>query len=424
MLLGYHYVVALFAALYYGFPSRHMVVIGVTGTKGKTSTANFIWSVLHAADMKAGLLSTVNIKIHDREMLNPFHMTMPGRFRIQKFLYEMKRRGITHSVIETTSEGIKQSRHSGIAYDIAVFTNLSPEHLQSHGGSFDQYRETKGRLFAGLPRGKRKVIGGKTIDKVIIANSDDAHAEYFLSFYSDKKITYGRDEHSDFRASHIREGSGGVSFTVKGVEYALHTLGEFNVFNALPAIAVASLCNIPIQKIQLGFASLATIPGRMEVIDEGQDFTVIVDYAHEAVSMNAALQTARGITAKGARVIVLLGAEGGGRDVSKRASLGSISALHADMVIVSNVDPYDDDPKKIISDIADAARNNGKVIESNLFLIEDRREGIKKALSLAKPGDTVLITGKGAEQSMIIGSKCIPWDDRSVTREELTHSTH
>ncbi|HEY4477311.1 MAG TPA: UDP-N-acetylmuramoyl-L-alanyl-D-glutamate--2,6-diaminopimelate ligase [Candidatus Paceibacterota bacterium] len=419
VLLAYHYVVALVSALYYGFPSRGMVIIGVTGTKGKTSTANFIWSVLHSSGIKAGLISTANIKFHEREMLNSFHMTMPGRFTMQGFLYEMKKTGCTHCVVETTSEGIKQFRNKGIVYDIAVFTNLSPEHLGSHGGDFEQYKKTKGKLFSSLLRARHKIIYGKKIEKVIIVNSDDPHGEYFFSFSADKKITYGRGEQAHIRARDIRETIGGVSFTVDEIPYSLHILGAFNVLNALPAIAVASLFDIAAEKVQAGFGALTSIPGRMEILNEGQDFTVIIDYAHEAVSMKAALETARKITSRGGRVIVLLGAEGGGRDKSKRPVMGEIAGENADVVIVSNVDPYDDDPREILEDIARAAETAGKTREADLFLVEDRAGGIKKAIALAKPGDVVLITGKGAEQSMIIKGKRIPWDDRKITRDAL-----
>jgi len=419
VLLSYHYAVALISAVYYGFPSRQMVVIGVTGTKGKTSTANFIWSILHASGAKAGLISTANIRFHEREMLNPFHMTMPGRFTMQRFLYEMKKTGCTYCIIETTSEGIKQFRHKGIAYDIAVFTNLSPEHLGSHGGDFEKYKKTKGKLFSSLARGYRKTIDGKKIEKVSIVNSGDPHGEYFLSFPADKKITYGYGERADVRARDMRETISWVSFTANEVPYSLHILGAFNVLNALPAIAVASLFDIAAEKIQSGFESLTSIPGRMEILNEGQGFTVIIDYAHEAVSMKAALETARKITARSGRVIVLLGAEGGGRDKSKRPAMGEIAGENTDFVIISNVDPYDDDPREILEDIARGAEAAGKTRETDLFLVEDRGAGIKKAIALAKPGDVVLITGKGAEQSMIIKGMRIPWDDRKIARDVL-----
>lgn len=424
----YYWCSALAAAFYFGFPSRRMIVIGVTGTKGKTSTADFIWSVLTAGGYKTGMISTAHFRIGEKEFLNQYHMTMPGRFRLQKLLYEMQKAGCTHCVIETTSEGIKQFRHIGIAVDIAVFTNLSPEHLQSHGGSFEEYKKAKGKLFASLAASPRKIIGGKRIPKIIIANFDDPAKDYFLNFSADTKKTFGLSEGADVRAERIRDTDTQVLFSVGAVEYGLHILGRFNVSNALPAIVLGEVFVIPYAAIQKGLGGLRMIPGRMEEIRDGlirrdaqgHNLRVFVDYAHEGKSMAALLEAGRIIAAKtGGRVIVLLGAEGGGRDKAKRPVMGKIVGEHADYVVVSNVDPYEDDPKEICEDIARAAEAVGKRRRENLFVIEDRREGIRKVLSLARSGDAVFITGKGAEQSIIIGGKSVPWDDRVVVRDEL-----
>ncbi|MDP3661724.1 MAG: UDP-N-acetylmuramoyl-L-alanyl-D-glutamate--2,6-diaminopimelate ligase, partial [bacterium] len=396
--LSFHYITAWVSALWYGFPSREMKVIGVTGTKGKTSTANFIWACLSAGGIKTGIITTANIRIGDKERLNAYHMTMPGRFLIQKIMREMVRAGCTYCVIETTSEGIKQSRHIGIKYDISVFTNLSPEHLESHGGSFEEYKKMKGKLFAAV--------------KTIIANSDDAHSEFFLSFPALQNISFGILNDVNVRAENIQDTARGVDFSIKEKIFHLNILGKFNVYNALPAIIISRLAGVPDTAIAKGLSELHKIPGRMEIIDEGQKFLAIVDYAHEKVSMAAALGTARAIAVNGAKVIVLLGAEGGGRDKAKRPQMGEIAAKMADYVVVSNVDPYDDEPIEILEDIAVSAERFGKIRGENLFAIEDRREGNRKALSLTREGDVVLITGKGAEQSMIIGGANIPWDDR------------
>lgn len=415
---AYHYVLALSAAIYYGFPSRKMVIIGVTGTKGKTSTANFIWAALSAGGYKTGIITTANVRIGEKERINPWHMTMPGRFTIQRLLAEMAKAGCTYCVVETTSEGLKQYRHIGVAYDIAVFTNLTPEHLPSHGGSFERYKAMKGKLFAALG-GARKTVAGKRIEKVIVANTDSEHARYFLDFQADKKVTFGLEGDADYRAREVRETGNGVEFAVAGKPYALGILGAFNVYNALPAIIVARLAGIPEEAIARGFRELTVIPGRMERIDEGQPFTVLVDYAHEKVSITNILRTANSMKAPGAKTIILLGAEGGGRDKAKRPIMGELAARMADIAVVSNVDPYEDDPKEIAEDIAAAAEKNGKLRDTDLFVIEDRRSGIRKALSLAQAGDIVLITGKGAEQSIVIGGAASPWDDRLVVRGEL-----
>lgn len=416
----YHLTLAASAAFYYGFPSKKMVVIGITGTKGKTSAANFIWSVLSAAGYRTGLISTANIRIGEIEMLNKYHMTMPGRFILQGLLKKIINAGCEYCIVETTSEGIKQWRHYGIFYDIAVFTNLSPEHLQSHGNSFEKYKEAKGVLFVALVKGGQKIINGKKIKKIIIANKDNPHSDYYLNFPADEKITYGTSQGGDFIASDIRGTESGVEFLVGGERYEVNIFGKFNVYNALPAIIIGSIFNISYHKIYEGLKNLSFIPGRMEKIDEGQIFLVFVDYAHEKESMNAVLDTAKDLFGRdGGKIIVLLGAQGGGRDKAKRPALGEVSAKKADFVIVSGDDSYEEDPREICEDIAAAAEKFGKTRDKDLFVIEDRREGIKKALSLANKNDVVLITGKGAEQSIIIGGKHYSWDDRVVVREEL-----
>ena len=416
----YHLIFAALAAFYYGWPSKKMIVIGITGTKGKTSAANFIWSVLTAGGHKTGLIGTANIKISEIEMLNKYHMTMPGRFILQKLLRQMADAGCEFVIVETTSEGIKQWRHFGIFYDVAIFTNLTPEHLEAHGNSFEKYKEAKGKMFKIIKNGKRKIIGGKEIKKIIIVNYDDPHKEYFLNFPADKKINFGTKEGSDFQADKIRNTGEGLEFLVGSTPYQINISGKFNVYNALPAVAIGSVFGVSSEQIQGGLKSLKNIPGRMEKIDEDQDFTVFVDYAHEKEGMSAVLETASEMAMQSiGKVIVLLGAEGGGRDKAKRPILGEIAAKNADFIVVSNVDPYEDDPKEICEDIAVATEKFGKTRGKNLFIIEDRREGIKKAISLANKNDVVLITGKGSEQSIVIGGRRFPWDDRTVVREEL-----
>ena len=418
LILAYHYVIARLADLRYGRPSRKMIIIGVTGTKGKTSTANFLWSVLHADGIRAGLITTANVKIADREMLNTYHMTMPGRAAIQKLMADMVRAGCTHCIVETTSEGLKQFRHIGIRYDIGIFTNLTPEHLRSHDGSFEKYKEMKGRMFRALGKSKKR-IAGHVATSLIVANADDEHVGYFTHFPASSVITYGITPAADVQATNITHSRTSVEFSVGDNHFSLGILGAFNVLNALPSIIVAQRLGVTDDAIAKGLKELTMIPGRMEVIHGGQSFTVIIDYAHEKISMRNALSVARELAGSTHRVISIVGAEGGGRDTDKRTHIGEIAAELSDVVIVSNVDPYDDNPDAIITDVISAARSKGKRLNSNCFAIADRRLGIRKALSSAKKGDVVIITGKGAEQSMIIRSKRIPWDDRTVVREEL-----
>ncbi|OJI08400.1 hypothetical protein BK005_00845 [bacterium CG10_37_50] len=331
---------------------------------------------------------------------------------------QMIKNGCKFCIVETTSEGIKQYRHIGVYYDIAVFTNLSPEHLEAHGGSFEKYKQTKAKMFAVLSSHK-KIIADKKIEKIVIANKDSEYADYFLNFKADKKITFAINNKADYIANNIQETNTGVNFEVAKVIFKIGILGKFNVYNALPAIIVCRLVGVSDYLIAKGLLELQTIPGRMEKIDEKQNFTVIVDYAHEKESITNILQTANSMKKIGARVIILLGAEGGGRDKAKRPIMGELSGKMADYVIVSNVDPYEDDPKQILENIAVSSEKFGKIRDKNLFVIEDRRLGIRKALSLAKANDIVLITGKGAEQSIVIGGKRSSWDDRQIVREEL-----
>jgi UDP-N-acetylmuramoyl-L-alanyl-D-glutamate--2,6-diaminopimelate ligase len=414
----YYYLVALVGAIINNFPSRKMVVIGVTGTKGKTSAINYIWACLSAGGIKTGLISTANIKIDKEEVLNKYHMTMPGRFVIQGLMAKMVKAGCQYCLVEVTSEGIKQKRNTGIIFDTAIFTNLTPEHLPSHGGSFEKYKETKGKLFANLTK-KYKKINGEKINKTIIVNSDSEHASYFGQHKADRKVSFGIKNEADFKALNPQETSDGVVFSLDGKVYKLGILGVFNVYNALPAIIVAKLAGVSDTDISTGLANLHLIPGRMEKINEGQKFLVLVDYAHEKESITNVLNTANHLKKPGSKTIILLGAEGGGRDKAKRALMGELAGRLADYVFVTNVDPYEDDPKGIIEDIAVVAEKAGKIRGQNLFTIEDRRESINKALIMAKENDVVLITGKGAEQSMVIDGKSIPWDDRTVVREEL-----
>lgn len=415
----WHRLQSLRASLMYGYPARKMVIIGVTGTKGKTSTANYIWSVLTAAGYKAGLIGTANIRIGEKERLNPYHMTMPGAYTLQKLLYTIHKAGCTHCVLEITSEGIKLNRHKGVYPDVVLFTNLFPEHLPSHGGSFEMYKATKVTIFSELMGSRRKKILSAP-KKTIIANVDSEHAKYFLNFNAEQKITFGIHTNADIKAERVSNTERGATFNTLNVDFKTSIPGIFNVYNALGAIAVGKALSVPLDKIKEGISSLFLIPGRMEKIESGQPFTVFVDYAHEKESMGLLLATAQEmVNESGSKIIVLLGAEGGGRDKAKRPAMGELAGKLADYVIVSNVDPYADDPKEIIEDIAKVAETQGKVRGENLFTIEDRREGIRKALSLAHEGDVVLITGKGSEQSMIIGEVTIPWDDRDVVREEL-----
>jgi len=415
LLRFYHLLLVELAALFYGYPSRKMIVIGITGTKGKSSTAYLTAKILEEAGYKVGLTSTVLFKIGAREWLNPYKMTMLGRFRLQKMLREMVGAGCGYAVVETSSEGILQNRHRGIAYDVAVFTNLSPEHLEAHG-SYANYRAAKAELFKSL---KKKSLGGKEIPRIIIANADDQEAEYYLGFPADKKFTFTLENKvvdgiMTISAADIILGADGSSFRVDGQNFSLGILGRFNIYNALAAVTVAVSQNVTLASAAAALAKIDSIPGRFEIIEAGQPFKIIIDYAHEPASMEEMFAATNLLAHQ--RIIHVFGGTGGGRDKGKRAAMGKISAANADYIIITNDDPYDEDQNKIADDIILGIKDAG---HQNFEKILDRRKAIQKALALADDNDLVLVTGKGAEQAMMVGEKKIPWDDRKIVIEIL-----
>jgi UDP-N-acetylmuramoyl-L-alanyl-D-glutamate--2,6-diaminopimelate ligase len=322
-------------------------------------------------------------------------------------------------LVEVTSEGIKNSRHQGLYYDTAIFTNIFPEHLASHGNSFEKYRKMKGELFKNLSRLPIKVWQGKEIPKTIIANADTDNSEYFLSFPADKKLSYGFD-HGFEILSQVEEGAGGVGFTFGEVRYQIPLLGVFNIYNAAPAILVAKELGISENSIVEGLKNCSLIPGRMEIIDEGQDFTAIVDYAHEGVSMRLALEAAVSAKrTKESKLIAVYGAEGGGRDLSKRVTMSKAVSEMANYAIVTLSDPFDADPEEINKDLVSKLEGFGMKYGESVFDYTDRTEGIKKAVELAGSGDVILFASKGAEQSIMFKDRIIPWDDRVEVRKAI-----
>ncbi|HNP74897.1 MAG TPA: UDP-N-acetylmuramoyl-L-alanyl-D-glutamate--2,6-diaminopimelate ligase [bacterium] len=418
----YHQVMAIAANWLYGRPSEKMIVIGVTGTNGKSSTVWLIAKILEAAGYKVGATSTAMFKIADREWLNDQKMTMLGRLALQKILKQMLKAGCQYAVVETSSEGIKQHRHWGINYDVAIFTNLTPEHLEAHG-SFDQYKQAKLKLFAKIGRSRKKQLDGRKITKTIIVNGDDQYSQEFLAFPADQKISFGLGNSIlDLRAEEIKFTSDGVSFELAGNRFVAPLLGRFNIYNSLAAISAARSQGIDWAVCQRALKATEGIPGRLEFIEEGQNFQVMVDYAPEPESLRQLYQTISDhqLVGPNQKIIQVLGSCGGGRDKSRRPVLGRLAGDRADYVIVTNEDPYDDDPVEIIDAVADGALAVGKTLDKNLFKIWERREAIIKALNLAGAGDLVLLTGKGCEQAICVaGGKKIPWDERQVVREEI-----
>jgi UDP-N-acetylmuramoyl-L-alanyl-D-glutamate--2,6-diaminopimelate ligase len=415
----FHYTESIAAAQKYKKPSEQMIVIGIVGSKGKTTTANMLWSILSADGHKVGLIGTANIRYGNKEEMNPYHMTMPGAFVMQKILAKMASMKCKYVIMEVPSEGQTQYRHIGINFDVLVFTNVTKELMAAHDFSMETLHKHNKRVFKRLTHSRRKTIDLARTPKMIIANTDNKHAKDYLIFQADKKLTFGTKADADYKITDITDTQNGISFDINGTSYKVKILGKINAINAAGAIATASALGANKKAITSGLSKLPTIPGRMEVIEGKQPFTVVVDYAHEQASMTALMNSAKDMKPKGAKVITLLGAEGGGRDSAKRPEMGEICAKGSDIIILSNVDPYEDDPMDIIDDIKKGATKAGAKEGKSMFIVPDRREGIRKALELAKKDDLVLITGKGAEQSIVIGGKSSPWDDRKVVREEL-----
>jgi UDP-N-acetylmuramoyl-L-alanyl-D-glutamate--2,6-diaminopimelate ligase len=385
----YHFLISALAAIVYRRPSEDLIVIGITGTTGKTTSAYIAAKVLQAAGYKVGYTSTAMFGDGDKEWLNDKKMTMVGRFFTQKMIRQMVKNGCHYAIIETTSEGIRQFRHRFINYDILVFTGLYPEHIESHG-SFENYKQAKGELFNHLKRCGAKYTnaegyvvrtdqGIKKLDlarkkKTIIANGDDEHAGYFLSFWAEKKIVYTQKvfpSEKDFIYMPYGEVAAtaiGTSFKADKTNIRLELLGAFNAANAMNAVCIGLGEDLPMEIVRDGLEAIAGIPGRLEKIGGG-DFTAIVDYAFEPNAVAKLHETVRLIKGEGSRVIHVLGSAGGGRDVARRPKLGELAGKNSDIVIVTNEDPYDDDPEIIIDQVALGAERAGKIRDRDLFRI-------------------------------------------------------
>lgn len=374
----YHWCLALGGAAVYGFPSVvGMKVIGVTGTSGKTTTVEFLHEIFSSAGYRTASLSGLRFKVLDKEEPNMLKMTMPGRFKIQRFLAEAKKAKAQYVFLEVTSEGIRQYRHKFINFYAAVLTNLSPEHLESHGG-FEKYRAAKAKLFRVSPRH--------------VLNGDDENFEFFNRIPAKGKIIFRASDYPNLK---------------------IHLEGEFNRMNAVSALAFANSENIPEEASLRAVEMVKTLPGRMEFIETHKDFKVLVDYAFLPQALRKVYQTLnKDHRLQGKKLICVTGAAGGGRDKWKRSVLGDVAAEFCRRVIVTNEDPYDEDPMDILHQV------EGK---HNFEKILDRREAIRDALKSAESGDIVVITGKGAEPWIMgpMGTK-IAWDDRVIVQEELS----
>lgn len=393
---AYHYFLALSGAIIYRFPSRGIKIVAITGTKGKTSTAEFVNSILEEAGKKTALAGTLRFKIGDESQPNMYKMTMPGRMFIQRFLRKAVNSGCEYAVIEISSEAVKQYRNKFIDLNALIFTNLAPEHIESHG-SYEKYVGAKLSIAEDLEKSPKN-------NKVLIVNIDDKEGGRFLKINISNKIIYSLSEVRDIVLS-----ENSIKFTFKEVQIETALPGKFNIYNILGAIKYAEQEKIDLNTIRKALLKIKEIKGRVQNIALGQDFKIIVDYAHTPDSLKAIYETF-----SNSKIIGVLGNCGGGRDKWKRKEMAEIADKYCDKVILTDEDPYEDEPLEIIEDMAKYFKN----IKPEIII--DRRDAISHAFKEAKKGDVVIITGKGSDPYIMRknGQK-EKWSDADVTREEL-----
>ena len=385
------------AAAFYGRPAETMTVIGVTGTNGKTTTTYLLERVFREAGLAPGVIGTTGLRVDGRP--EPFERTTPEAPDLHRLLAEMRDRGIGAVAMEVSSHGLDQHRVGGMRFDCAVFTNLSQDHLDYHG-TIEAYLEAKARLFTPAMAERAAV------------NFDSPEGRSLLR-EDLPTLTYGLGERADVRGTDVALTSDGVTFRVDGLEVRSRLRGEFNVWNSLAALAAARQVGIEDGAAVRGIAALPGVPGRMEPVEAGQPFQVLVDYAHTPDSLENVLRAARPL-AGSHRVIAVFGC-GGDRDRGKRPLMGKAATGLADLTVITSDNPRSEDPEAIIAEIVPGAERGGGPFEVE----PDRREAIRRAVRAAEPGDVVVIAGKGHEAGQEFADRTIPFDDRVVAREEL-----
>lgn len=410
---------AVAAAWWYGDPSRELGVVGITGTDGKTTTCFLAAAVLTAAGISTGLLTTAEVRVGELRSANPEHVTTPEAPQLQRILRAMVEAGNRAAIVETTSHGLALDRVAGVAYDMAVFTNLTHEHLELHG-TFEAYREAKLGLFRGLGG---DLLPQKSLQsewpRTAIVNHDDPSASLFEAAAISAGVAlvkYGLSPEADVRAVSVEEDAHQLTVFVQTPRWrgavTLALVGRFNVHNALAAIALGEALELEPAAIRAGLAGVRGVPGRMERIDCGQPFGVIVDYAHSPASLHTVLEQLQPLAAAGGGLIAVFGSAGE-RDVQKRPMMGRIAGERCRLVVVTDEDPRGEDREAILAEIAAGAEAAGKRRGEDLMCIPDRREAIAAAFERAGPGDVVLLAGKGHEQSIIMSDGPRAWDERS-----------
>ena len=393
---AYHYLLAFYGAARYLFPSHKIYVVGVTGTKGKSSTTEIINTLLEGAGYKTAMVNGIRFKVADKSTPNKLKMTMPGRTLIQSYVRKAVKAKCDYFILEITSEGAEQFRHKFMNLNTLIFTNVSTEHIESHG-SYEKYLEVKLSIAKELENSCKK-------ETAIIANTDDKEGERFLAVEATHKKPFSL---KDLGLYEIKEDK--TIFRIGDTVFSSPLLGKFNLYNTLAAITFAKHIGISDDVMQNPLKNLSKIRGRVEKINVGQNFDVVVDYAHTADS----LRQFYGVF-EGKRKICILGSTGGGRDQWKRPEMGGIADTYCDTIILANEDPYDEDPMKIINDVADGIKHHKPLI------ILDRRKAIARAIKEADKDSVVLITGKGTDPYIMEeNGKKTPWDDATVAKEEL-----
>ena len=398
-----HLVCAVVASVYFGFPSKKLVVVGVTGTNGKTTTTQMVGAILRKAGIRVAVASTIDYWMGDERRLNTSKFTTTSAWQLQKFFYEAVTNGMTHAVIETSSHALDQYRVWGTRYEIAVITNVTREHFDYHK-TMEKYRRAKKKLFE--------------MSRYAVVNADMEGPEYFAKAHmkEGRAVTYStKNSNADLCAKGIRLNFNKTEFRVGDEEYTLRVPGIFNIENALAAIAVAKLLQVETGVTREALQELQGIPGRMECLESKDGVDIIIDYAVTPDAFTKLYDSVRPLKIPGTKIIHVFGACGE-RDRGKRPMLAAIASEYADTVILTNEDPYYEDGEQILNDIEAGL---GKTRRYEYFRIYDRREAISKALQMAERGDIVLITGKGAETSMAIGSERTPWSEREVIQEVL-----
>jgi UDP-N-acetylmuramoyl-L-alanyl-D-glutamate--2,6-diaminopimelate ligase len=408
---------AYISAVFYSYPARQMTVIGVTGTDGKTTTANLIYQILLNAGFRTGIISTVNATIGDDILDTGLHVTTPEAPDVQRYLARMLAAGLTHVVLEATSHGLSQHRVTACEFDVAVVTNITHEHLDYHG-SYEAYLEAKGRLFNSLAETSAKRQGNP---RAAVLNRDDQSYAYLSQISPTNQIAYSLQPGSTLSAERILDSPGGLSFWVKGPDFSFPVqsplAGHYNVSNCLAAVgATVKALGVPIEAAQRGIAALAGVPGRMERIDLGQNFIAIVDFAHTPNALRQVLTAVRPM-ARG-RVIAVFGSAGL-RDRQKRRMMAEVSAELADISILTAEDPRTESLEAILAEMVQGASSKGGVEGQSFWCVPDRGEALRVAVKMARPGDVVITCGKGHEQSMCFGTEEFSWDDRVALRAAL-----